>query len=206
MENNQRKMNTVKDILSNRKINYVTYAMLISISEWDNENQIRYVTQDALSIAKFKTKIKYHTMRNHINRLIEFGLVEERNKVIYIMDSDYYFLADVDTLNYLVNVSSDNLIKTYLILGSNIQWAKRRNIKTRSMTFEDISNLLGYSYYDSNCKRIVRDILYALQESHKLIKIEFPEPSKTIVKEKDKKTDLFIIHDVYTTSDKIRKD
>lgn len=206
MENNQRKMNTVKDILSNRKINYVTYAMLISISEWDNENQVRYVTQDMLSNAKFRTKIKYHTMRNHINRLNEFGLIEERDKVIYIMDSDYYFLANVDTLNYLVNVSSDNLIKTYLILGSNIQWAKRRNIKTRSMTFEDISNLLGYSYYDSNCKNIVKDILYALEKSHGLIKIEYPEPTKTIVKEKNKKSDIFIIHDVYTTSDKIRKD
>lgn len=117
--------------LNDKKINGELYAYLMSQSYGKDGKTIVEKKKlpkqtEICEIIGIKSRTTYNT---HLNYLIEKGYIEEEKKGIYTLlnPESMYFEIPQDTLNYLNDTASEQVIKAFICLGQ--MWSFSQNKK-----------------------------------------------------------------------------
>lgn len=188
MENNKnlRKVKANDEVLSNRRVSYLTYiAMLYVSTPYSTEEDLRRTTFNEIHALEIFRKVHRTTLKRHINLLVKFGFVEYKDDYFYLKNSDKYAMMDTDTISYLFTNTNDDVIRTYAFLLKYDAWLKKKAyLDTVTITFEEITIAIGRTY-NKNSDQFIRNIIDLLSKI-KLIEFEYHEKFM-ITKEEFKK-------------------
>lgn len=128
--------------LNNKKVDGELYAYLQSISQI-TENKETVVYKTALPKQTFICSIlgikSPKTYRAHLNYLIEQGYVVETEDKYYLPNQEeIYFLIPLQTLKFLNDTMTEQVIKIYIYLGQ--RWKYKQNYV---FTAEEIGKHIG---------------------------------------------------------------
>lgn len=196
LKENERWISSNPEHISDKKICYITYAYLLSVSNLDVDNQIRYVTDYDIANLRIKRKMAYSTFRAKINYLEKVGLVREDGDRTYLLDPSLFFKAETETISFLSDASNDRVIRIYIYLGTHlrlfIDWGHIKRGTPLHISLDKICEEIGLAP-NRHSRSIVRNQLLALQRFN-LIEFENTKQlSKTTLKEYECDTIINII-------------
>ena len=173
------------DFLGDKKLNDIIYGFFQTHSYLytDNEQKIRYCWKTETSAAKiieyFKTidttaPVSERTIRNMIKLFAQSGILTEgtlKNKKVYLLPDlkpGEYTYIKTETLRFLVNTSTSNVIKVYSFL-------KRKHEQHIDLKYKEpyrfsqskLLEVIGYNGKNNNSDnlKMIKDILTSLQNN-----------------------------------------
>lgn len=124
------------------------------------------------------------TLLNHLNKLIEKGLIEEFDLVvddkcypaygIVVNELNNYKIIDNDWLFYLLSTRTHNAIRVYFYLLDKYEW-KLRDEENFVFTNKDILKAIGYSASTRSASQMVTNILHSFRREGVIDYEEFYE-------------------------------
>lgn len=182
--------------ISDKKVCYITYAYLLSVSNFDTDKDLRYVTDRDIANLRVKRNMAYSTFRAKINYLGKLGLVKEDKDRTYLLDPSLFFKAEPETISFLSDASNDRVIRIYIYLGTRLRlFSENGHIKrghSLHISLDTICESIGLSP-NRYSRSIVRNQLLALQRFN-LIEFENTKQlSKVTLKEYECDTIINIV-------------
>ena len=117
---NNRRIPMEEEFMKDKMISDLLYSMLQSYSNWNKEENHRYIPKKIIKKSKWAKAlgISRPTLDKRIGKLLEKEyLIDKEDYYILPNKGEYYFLVPVETLNYLINTANHNVIKIYCHLG-----------------------------------------------------------------------------------------
>ena len=163
-------INTENDIISDKRMDYKTFAIAMLYSKYNNENIWHFLyektlTENQLEIEGLSNN-KINTIKRNIRKLEKLNnyVIQRKTyngEIVYLLfpqsvDGKYYVLIEDDILRVLINATNSNVIKTYCILKYLL--AKGGRIVTREFLLEKI----GLSTNSDSNYKVMTDIIDTL--------------------------------------------
>lgn len=199
-EKQQRVLPLEKKYMEEKKVDYKLYSFLQSIS-YLSEDNIRFVyktddkvlgklTQENL-MAIFNSqcsdeseKLSLSTLKRRMSLYKNLGLIEEGLVVdmlgekvrAYILPQNFevFQYVPLETLKYLANTASSNVIKIYAYLLDKFLW-KAETAEQYTFTLAELCEAIGIKDYNNGNTRIVSDCLNSLLSVELINYVQFYE-------------------------------
>ena len=113
---------------------------------------------EAISIGSPKT------YRKRLNYLIEQGYLTKKEDY-YVLNNkeEFYLLIPLDTLNFLLDVFKEYIIKIYVYLGQQFFWKKSQGYSCYEFTSQEVAEHIGLKTKgNSRTYEVIRNALDAL--------------------------------------------
>ena len=159
---NNRRIPMEEEFMKDKMISDLLYSMLQSYSNWNKEENHRYIPKKIIKKSKWAKAlgISRPTLDKRIGKLLEKEyLVDKEDYYILPNKGEYYFLVPVETLNYLINTANHNVIKIYCHLGLLYKFYGDKAYYTQSKLLE----VIGYDKTDKNNHKTIKHILTSLK-------------------------------------------
>ena len=178
--------------LSDKKIDGELYAYLQSISrpvevEDRVETRVYFCEMPKQADIMSKLSIKsYKTFKSHLQYLIDKGYVIEGSE-FYILDNkeDIFLMIPLSTLQFLLDVVQDNIIKIYIYLGQKYKYAMTLGTQYE-FTLQELADHLGMKTNgNGRTYEILKNALSALHDFGLIDWVEFYDgraPKKKLTK------------------------
>lgn len=166
-----RRIPTGGEFMEDKAISDLLYAWLQCNSRWRQGESHRYIDKKEVKMARLARGLgcDRRTIARQLNSLLEKGfLVEENGFYLLPPVGDYYFLVPAETLNYLLDTRSPNVIKVYCYLGNLYHYYGKDAYFTQNSLLEAI----GYSSTKGDNHQLIRNILFALEVQDKVIRFK----------------------------------
>lgn len=167
--------------LTDKKIDAELYAYFQSKSfpqtnfEGKKETFVKFSDIDTIksicSLLGIKSRQTYY---NHLKYLKEQNfLIETQTGYILNNPEDFFFDIPLDTLQFLLDVVKEPVIKTYIYLGHQLENCKYKGESTYVFTIQEIGDHIGVNLRNNNQRDFLKinNYLDAL-ENHGLIQYE----------------------------------
>ena len=169
-----------EEFMKDKKVNDNIYAYF-QIKSYLTKDRQRYVyKKDATATAiqsYFEEKqlnISLSTVKRNIALFKKIKLITESKRVdefgkeqsIYLLKDDFKFFAYVplDTLTYLANTATENVIKIYAYLLNKYEFKAKTN-DTYIFTKKELLEAIGYSTDNNRSYKIISDIILCLDNN-----------------------------------------
>ena len=163
-EENRRRVPADKDCMEKKGVYDLLYGLIQIESNWNNQELHRFIYKNKIKKSKWAKMcgISRPTLNKVIDNFINNGYLVDCGLYYQIPDKgEYYQLIPLETLKFLVNTSSNNTIKVFVILaslyktyGSNAYFTQNNLLKS-----------IGYNCkYGANHK-LIKDILTNLSNN-----------------------------------------
>lgn len=140
---NKRRIPTGGTVMEDKKFNDILYAYLQSISYRDPNKEDRYVWKNDCKredLAK-ALKMNLSTLKRKFNHLLSNGYIVEKEDTFELPKvSQWNFFIPVETLNFLIDTTNEDIITVYAYLGQLKNQMKDKAYYTESK----LLILLGY--------------------------------------------------------------
>ena len=159
---NNRRIPMEEEFMKDKMISDLLYSMLQSYSNWNKEENHRYIPKKIIKKSKWAKAlgISRPTLDKRIGKLLEKEyLIDKEDYYILPNKGEYYFLVPVETLNYLINTANHNVIKIYCHLGLLYKYYGNKAYYTQSKLLE----IIGYDKTDKNNHKTIKHILTSLK-------------------------------------------
>lgn len=159
---NNRRIPMEEEFMKDKMISDLLYSMLQSYSNWNKEENHRYIPKKIIKKSKWAKAlgISRPTLDKRIGKLLEKEyLIDKEDYYILPNKGEYYFLVPVETLNYLINTANHNVIKIYCHLGLLYKFYGDKAYYTQSKLLE----VIGYDKTDKNNHKAIKHILTSLK-------------------------------------------
>lgn len=159
---NNRRIPMEEEFMKDKMISDLLYSMLQSYSNWNKEENHRYIPKKIIKKSKWAKAlgISRPTLDKRIGKLLEKEyLIDKEDYYILPNKGEYYFLVPVETLNYLINTANHNVIKIYCHLGLLYKFYGDKAYYTQSKLLE----VIGYDKTDKNNHKTIKHILTSLK-------------------------------------------
>lgn len=159
---NNRRIPMEEEFMKDKMISDLLYSMLQSYSNWNKEENHRYIPKKIIKKSKWAKAlgISRPTLDKRIGKLLEKEyLIDKEDYYILPNKGEYYFLVPVETLNYLINTANHNVIKIYCHLGLLYKFYGNKAYYTQSKLLE----VIGYDKTDKNNHKTIKHILTSLK-------------------------------------------
>ena len=159
---NNRRIHMEEEFMKDKMISDLLYSMLQSYSNWNKEENHRYIPKKIIKKSKWAKAlgISRPTLDKRIGKLLEKEyLIDKEDYYILPNKGEYYFLVPVETLNYLINTANHNVIKIYCHLGLLYKFYGDKAYYTQSKLLE----VIGYDKTDKNNHKTIKHILTSLK-------------------------------------------
>lgn len=183
----QRVLPLDKKYMEDKKVDYKLYSFFQSISYLSQNNE-RFVykiedpdlgrlTQPAIleifneRCTDINEKLSLTTLKRRMSLYKSLGLIEENNVIdlkgksvkayILVQNFEIFQYVPFDTLQYLANTASSNVIKTYAYLLDKFLWKHKSN-EMYSFTLKELTEVIGMKDYNNGNTKIVNDCLNSL--------------------------------------------
>ena len=159
---NNRRIPMEEEFMKDKMISDLLYSMLQSYSNWNKEENHRYIPKKIIKKSKWAKAlgISRPTLDKRIGKLLEKEyLIDKEEYYILPNKGEYYFLVPVETLNYLINTANHNVIKIYCHLGLLYKFYGDKAYYTQSKLLE----VIGYDKTDKNNHKTIKHILTSLK-------------------------------------------
>ena len=159
---NNRRIPMEEEFMKDKMISDLLYSMLQSYSNWNKEENHRYIPKKIIKKSKWAKAlgISRPTIDKRIGKLLEKEyLIDKEDYYILPNKGEYYFLVPVETLNYLINTANHNVIKIYCHLGLLYKFYGDKAYYTQSKLLE----VIGYDKTDKNNHKTIKHILTSLK-------------------------------------------
>ena len=159
---NNRRIPMEEEFMKDKMISDLLYSMLQSYSNWNKEENHRYIPKKIIKKSKWAKAlgISRPTLDKRIGKLLEKEyLIDKEDYYILPNKGEYYFLVPVETLNYLINTANHNVIKIYCHLGLLYKFYGDKAYYTQSRLLE----VIGYDKTDKNNHKTIKHILTSLK-------------------------------------------
>lgn len=159
---NNRRIPMEEEFMKDKMISDLLYSMLQSYSNWNKEENHRYILKKIIKKSKWAKAlgISRPTLDKRIGKLLEKEyLIDKEDYYILPNKGEYYFLVPVETLNYLINTANHNVIKIYCHLGLLYKFYGDKAYYTQSKLLE----VIGYDKTDKNNHKTIKHILTSLK-------------------------------------------
>ena len=159
---NNRRIPMEEEFMKDKMISDLLYSMLQSYSNWNKEENHRYIPKKIIKKSKWAKAlgISRPTLDKRIGKLLEKEyLIDKEDYYILPNKGEYYFLVPVETLNYLINTANHNVIKLYCHLGLLYKFYGNKAYYTQSKLLE----VIGYDKTDKNNHKTIKHILTSLK-------------------------------------------
>ena len=159
---NNRRIPMEEEFMKDKMISDLLYSMLQSYSNWNKEENHRYIPKKIIKKSKWAKAlgISRPTLDKRIGKLLEKEyLIDKEDYYILPNKGEYYFLVPVETLNYLINTANHNVIKIYCHLGLLYKFYGDKAYYTQSKQLE----VIGYDKTDKNNHKTIKHILTSLK-------------------------------------------
>ena len=159
---NNRRIPMEEEFMKDKMISDLLYSMLQSYSNWNKEENHRYIPKKIIKKSKWAKAlgISRPTLDKRIVKLLEKEyLIDKEDYYILPNKGEYYFLVPVETLNYLINTANHNVIKIYCHLGLLYKFYGDKAYYTQSKLLE----VIGYDKTDKNNHKTIKHILTSLK-------------------------------------------
>ena len=159
---NNRRIPMEEEFMKDKMISDLLYSMLQSYSNWNKEENHRYIPKKIIKKSKWAKAlgISRPTLDKRIGKLLEKEyLIDKEEYYILPNKGEYYFLVPVETLNYLINTANHNVIKIYCHLGLLYKFYGNKAYYTQSKLLE----VIGYDKTDKNNHKTIKHILTSLK-------------------------------------------
>ena len=178
--------------LSDKKIDGELYGYLQSISrpcEIENRIETRVFFKDMPKNADIMNKIgikSYKTLKGHLQYLIDTGYVIE-GEGYYILDNkeNIFLMIPLSTLQFLIDVVQDNIIKIYIYLGQKYKYATSLGTQYE-FTLQELADHLGIKINgNGRAYEMLKNALSALHDFGLIDWIEYYDghaPKKKLTK------------------------
>ena len=156
--------------MKDKMISDLLYSMLQSYSNWNKEENHRYIPKKIIKKSKWAKAlgISRPTLDKRIGKLLEKEyLIDKEDYYILPNKGEYYFLVPVETLNYLINTANHNVIKIYCNLGLLYKFYGDKAYYTQSKLLE----VIGYDKTDKNNHKTIKHILTSLKLNGLLVSV-----------------------------------
>ena len=164
--------------LNDKKVDGELYALLQSYSvPNDKKETIVYKSSLPTQVemcAKLGIKSRM-TYRAHLRYLLEKEYVVERDNAYYLPNKEeIYFMIPIDTLKFLNDTMTEQVIKTYIYLGQRFKYKPGY-----VFTIDEIAQHIGIKL-DNNARNyeIINNCLTCLSNSELIKYVEFYEGDK----------------------------
>ena len=187
---NNRRIPMEEEFMKDKMISDLLYSMLQSYSNWNKEENHRYIPKKIIKKSKWAKAlgISRPTLDKRIGKLLEKEyLIDKEDYYILPNKGEYYFLVPVETLNYLINTANHNVIKIYCHLGLLYKFYGDKAYYTQSKLLE----VIGYDKTDKNNHKTIKHILTSLKLNGLLVSTS--ENEGIITKERISTCLLFLI-------------
>lgn len=166
-----RQMPTDKNYLKDRNLNDLVYGYLQSMS-YINNDVVRFVYKKHINKNEMSSKLNISrpTLNKYLKCLREFGLLKEslsfdiNGRVVEVIElpesKDKFMSITVDTLDKLINVSNNDVIKLYTFLVAMGEWKLKDDLQF-DFTIQQLAKTIGYKKSKTS-HDAVRDILQCL--------------------------------------------
>lgn len=165
---NNRRIPMEEEFMKDKMISDLLYSMLQSYSNWNKEENHRYIPKKIIKKSKWAKAlgVSRPTLDKRIGKLLEKEyLIDKEEYYILPNKGEYYFLVPVETLNYLINTANHNVIKIYCHLGLLYKFYGDKAYYTQSKLLE----VIGYDKTDKNNHKTIKHILTSLKLNGLLI-------------------------------------
>lgn len=165
---NNRRIPMEEEFMKDKMISDLLYSMLQSYSNWNKEENHRYILKKIIKKSKWAKAlgVSRPTLDKRIGKLLEKEyLIDKEEYYILPNKGEYYFLVPVETLNYLINTANHNVIKIYCHLGLLYKFYGDKAYYTQSKLLE----VIGYDKTDKNNHKTIKHILTSLKLNGLLI-------------------------------------
>ena len=159
---NNRRIPMEEEFMKDKMISDLLYSMLQSYSNWNKEENHRYIPKKIIKKSKWAKAlgISRPTLDKRIGKLLEKEyLIDKEDYYILPNKGEYYFLVPVETLNYLINTANHNVIQIYCHLGLLYKFYGDKAYYTQSKLLE----VIGYDKTDKNNHKTIKHILTSLK-------------------------------------------
>ena len=159
---NNRRIPMEEEFMKDKMISDLLYSMLQSYSNWNKEENHRYIPKKIIKKSKWAKAlgISRPTLDKRIGKLLEKEyLIDKEDYYILPNKGEYYFLVPVETLNYLINTANHNVLKIYCHLGLLYKFYGDKAYYTQSKLLE----VIGYDKTDKNNHKTIKHILTSLK-------------------------------------------
>lgn len=182
--NEMRRFPTKKEFLKDKKLNDIIYGFFQTHSylNIDGDKKQRYCLKSEASAGKIisyfnsiekPAPVSERTIRNMIKLFAQSGILSEgvldKKKVYFLpdlKDGEYAYIK-TETLRFLVNTSTSNVIKTYAFLKK--KWEQHIDFKYKEpyrFSQSKLLEVIGYtSKNNSDNLEMIKDILTSLQNN-----------------------------------------
>lgn len=167
---NNRRIPMEEEFMKDKMISDLLYSMLQSYSNWNKEENHRYIPKKIIKKSKWAKAlgISRPTLDKRIGKLLEKEyLIDKEDYYILPNKGEYYFLVPVETLNYLINTANHNVIKIYCHLGLLYKFYGNKAYYTQSKLLE----VIGYDKTDKNNHKTIKHILTSLKLNGLLVTV-----------------------------------
>lgn len=167
---NNRRIPMEEEFMKDKMISDLLYSMLQSYSNWNKEENHRYIPKKIIKKSKWAKAlgISRPTLDKRIGKLLEKEyLIDKEDYYILPNKGEYYFLVPVETLNYLINTANHNVIKIYCHLGLLYKFYGDKAYYTQSKLLE----VIGYDKTDKNNHKTIKHILTSLKLNGLLVSV-----------------------------------
>ena len=167
---NNRRIPMEEEFMKDKMISDLLYSMLQSYSNWNKEENHRYIQKKIIKKSKWAKAlgISRPTLDKRIGKLLEKEyLIDKEEYYILPNKGEYYFLVPVETLNYLINTANHNVIKIYCHLGLLYKFYGDKAYYTQSKLLE----VIGYDKTDKNNHKTIKHILTSLKLNGLLVSV-----------------------------------
>ena len=186
-KNKQRVLPLEKKYMEDKKVDYKLYSFFQSISYLSQYNE-RFVyktddpelgklTQENLveifndRCTDLNERISLSTLKRRMQLYKSLGLIEENSVIdmtgkkvkcyILVQNFEVFQYVPFDTLKYLANTASSNVITIYAYLLSKFLW-KQKTGEMYSFTLGELAEAIGIKDYNNGNTRVVNDCLSCL--------------------------------------------
>lgn len=164
IETNKRRVPADKEFMENKGVYDLLYGLIQIESNWNDQELHRFIYKNKIKKSKWAKLcgVSRPTLNKVIDNLVNNGYLIDCGVYYQIPDKgEYYQLIPIETLKFLVNTSSNNTIKVFVILaslykayGNDAYFTQRSLLKT-----------IGYSAtYGANHK-LIKNILTNLENN-----------------------------------------
>ena len=168
--NNLRRFPSDTSDLKNNKYMDILYGTLQMLSEWDEEQDTRFVRiKGPKKVTKTQlsnfSNMSRPTVDSHLKKLAEGNYIKiEEEKIILPKVGKYYFLIPYETLRYMSNTFKPNVIKVYTYLGRMWEYYVKDKKGSQLVIFTEnvLLEEIGYNPTVPENHIMIRDILMNL--------------------------------------------
>ena len=166
IEKISRQIPSKQTICANKKYFDILYAYLQSISDWDEDTDIRTVNKSDVNFSRLGNMfgLSRQTVSTKFKNLMELGLIEEFNSKQYRvirLDNDLATLVPFETVKLLTDTLNENSISTYVYLF-NRYYANK--YKPFQFTLEQVKSFIGICTTTRSNDDVITNILFVLEK------------------------------------------